>query len=153
MRTLTFNALGGHGAFELRSREDVSVCAHIQIKTFEIQRTYQSAMTESHKLIDWDQVASLRDDVGEEDFADVITLFMEEVEEELGKLQGALSDAELSSGLHFLKGSALNIGFSELAELCSEGEHLAKNGQGSVVDVKQIVTTFAASKTAFSEAA
>jgi HPt (histidine-containing phosphotransfer) domain-containing protein len=54
----------------------------------------------------------------------------------------------LESLLHFLKGSALNLGFSDLALLCQTGERLAAQGDIST-DLNQIRAVYAASKMAF----
>lgn len=57
-------------------------------------------------MIDWDQVLELRDEVGAEDFGEVVDVFLEEVEQGLVDLQSAGSPAELESLLHLLKGCA-----------------------------------------------
>jgi len=73
-------------------------------------------------MIDWDRVAELRDEIGEEDFAEVTELFLDEADEVVAGLSD-LADAEsLQAALHFLKGSALNLGFRDLALLCQQGE-------------------------------
>ena len=83
-------------------------------------------------MIDWDRVKELKDEVGAEDFAEVVTLFLGEVEEELDLLDAASDDAALSAKLHFLKGSALNLGFAAFSDLCLEGERaVSENGMPS----------------------
>ena len=106
-------------------------------------------MTTDENLIDWAQVASLRDDVGEEDFDEVVGLFIEEVETELAGLAPDAGHMQLCNTLHFLKGSALNIGFKEMATLCGQGEAIAKNGVTDGIDIPLIAETFNASKAAF----
>ena len=68
---------------------------------------------------------------------------------DLPLLDGGLPDPEMESQLHFLKGSALNLGLSDLAALCQEGERLAGQGRGSEADPARIVAIYEASKTAF----
>lgn len=68
-------------------------------------------------MIDWERVAELRRELGEEDFPEVAELFQTEVEETLEKLHTADED-EARARLHFLKGSALNLGFAALAQAC-----------------------------------
>ena len=76
-------------------------------------------------MIDWARVGELRDEIGCEDFAEVVSLFLEEADEVVQRL-GACADAKaLESALHFLKGSALNLGFERLAQLCQDGERRA----------------------------
>ncbi|MEM9341871.1 MAG: Hpt domain-containing protein [Pseudomonadota bacterium] len=70
--------------------------------------------------IDWARVAELLEDIGEEDFAEVAGLFLEEIAETAEPLDPAASD--LSAQLHGLKGSALNLGFATLAGLAAQGE-------------------------------
>ncbi len=72
-------------------------------------------------MINWDRISELREEVGEDDLAEVLGLFFEEVEEVLEKLPSA--DAQDIPGhLHFLKGSALNIGLSGVSGLCRDEE-------------------------------
>lgn len=78
-------------------------------------------------MINWDRINELRQEVGEEDLAEVLVLFCEEVEEVLDQLDTVLPDA-MPSQLHFLKGSALNIGLTEVGKLCrTEEEKLARD--------------------------
>ncbi|WP_298259160.1 Hpt domain-containing protein [uncultured Litoreibacter sp.] len=72
-------------------------------------------------MLDWRRVQDLKDDLGEEDFEEIVGLFLEEVEEKLqGLLHGNIE--ELSSDLHFLKGSAANLGFESFRKLCETSE-------------------------------
>jgi HPt (histidine-containing phosphotransfer) domain-containing protein len=73
-------------------------------------------------MIDWDRVAELRDEIGEEDFAEVTELFLDEADEVVLALAGITDPGSLQAALHFLKGSALNLGFRDLAALCQQGE-------------------------------
>jgi HPt (histidine-containing phosphotransfer) domain-containing protein len=73
-------------------------------------------------MIDWDRVQELRSDFGEEDFVEIVTMFLGEVELKIEEMLGGMSDAELSEGFHFVKGSAANLGFKALQELAAEGE-------------------------------
>jgi histidine phosphotransfer protein HptB len=100
-------------------------------------------------MIDWARLNELRDEIGEEDLADVVTLFLEEADEVVLKLSPAMADAELESQLHFLKGSALNLGLSDLANLCQDGERKAAQGQGNAIDLAAIKSVYEASKLTF----
>ncbi len=73
-------------------------------------------------MIDWNRVAELREEVGPEDFEEVVELFLQEVDEEIGKLAQATASGGLSEKLHFLKGSALSFGFTDFSDLCQSGE-------------------------------
>lgn len=89
-------------------------------------------------MIDWTRVAELRSEIGEDDFAEVIVLFLEEADEVIARLR--LGDrTRLAHDLHFLKGSALNIGLSGLAQLCHEGERVCASGQAPLVDLDKLL--------------
>ena len=70
-------------------------------------------------MIDWNRVDELRNEVGQEDFIEVVDLFLEEVEDIIDRFRNGTQEDAIDETLHFLKGSALNIGFSKLALLCS----------------------------------
>ena len=102
-------------------------------------------------MIDWSQVAELREGVGEDGFEEVVEIFFTEVEERLLSLQADLPNKQLEELLHFLKGSALNLGLSEFAGLCREGEKAAACGDGASIDLMAIHEAFDRGKAAFEE--
>lgn len=100
-------------------------------------------------MIDWERVRELRDEIGASDFADVVQLFLEETDEIAEKIVSNLPESEVESALHFLKGSALNLGFKDLANLCQIGEKAAAMGQHDKIDLNKVVAIYERSKTAF----
>jgi HPt (histidine-containing phosphotransfer) domain-containing protein len=76
-------------------------------------------------MIDWMRVQALRDEIGEEGFAEVVSLFLDEADEVVARIAGEGAEATLAADLHFLRGSALNLGFEALARLCDAGERMA----------------------------
>jgi histidine phosphotransfer protein HptB len=100
-------------------------------------------------MIDWGRVRELRDEIGAEDFAEVVQLFLEETDEVAEKIGSNMPESEIESALHFLKGSALNLGFRELASLCQVGEKAAALGQFKTIDLNQVVVIYERSKAAF----
>lgn len=100
-------------------------------------------------MIDWDRVADLRDEVGEDDFAMIVDLFQEEVDEVITRLRADRSLVRIEEDLHFLRGSALNLGFRALGRLCQEGERLAAEGRLATFDLKALLDTYDASWAAF----
>lgn len=100
-------------------------------------------------MIDWQRVTVLRDEVGQEDFDEVVELFLEEVEEVIERLRKAERSSTLEEDLHFLKGSALNLGFASFSEKCERGESLSANGKENLVDVPDILSDFDVSKRLF----
>lgn len=100
-------------------------------------------------MIDWDRVATLREEVGAEDFDEVVELFLAEVEEVIDRIKSAPDLKRLEEDLHFLKGSALNLGFVDFSELCQEGELMSSKGQAGDVDLDTVLQTYGLSQTAF----
>lgn len=84
-------------------------------------------------MIDWLRVSELRCEIGPDDFAEVAELFLMEVEDTLSRLQSVEDDPqEVQELMHFLKGSALNLGFSQLSDMCSVAERNAALGTVSI---------------------
>ena len=100
-------------------------------------------------MILWSRVTELRDEVGPEDFKEVIALFLDEVEEVIDRLRQDADRSQLEQDLHFLKGSALNLGFATFSDLCQDGERLAAEGDEDSVDLAVIVEVYDRSKVAF----
>ena len=99
-------------------------------------------------MIDWTRVAELRDEIGAEDFGDVVEIFLEEVEDTIDRLRRAGPD-DYEAMLHFLKGSALNLGFTRFSGLCQTGEFLAAGGKATEIPVDEILEVYEASKQEF----
>ena len=100
-------------------------------------------------MIDWERVADLRSEVGEDDFFEVVDLFLEEVEEVIDRLTSSPEPARFEDDLHFLKGSALNLGFRHFSALCQTGEKLAASGKGDQVEIATVLTSYHESKQVF----
>ena len=101
--------------------------------------------------IDWARVRDLRDEVGAEDFEEVIDLFMSEVQECLGSVDQNAAASKMEEDMHFLKGSALNLGFASFADYCQVGEKAAAAGSPQEVDVTMVRALFAQSHKTFSD--
>jgi len=104
-------------------------------------------------MINWEQVKQLEEDIGVEDFGDVVEMFIAEVDEAVDNLRDIqqVPDADLAPALHFLKGSASNLGFTDFADCCASGEKQADAGTGSVVDLGHVVKLYDQSKQSFLE--
>ncbi len=100
-------------------------------------------------MIDWNRFDELRNEVGEDAISQVVELFLEEVDETIAQLRTACDPARLEELLHFLKGSALNLGFAELGALCETGEKSATDGAMGEIDLGRIVHTYDVSKKEF----
>jgi HPt (histidine-containing phosphotransfer) domain-containing protein len=104
-------------------------------------------------MLDWDRIGSLRDEIGTEDFAEVVTLFFEEAESAVARLREPGSTASRESDLHFLKGCALNLGFSRLGDLCERAERRAASDAVDDAQILAVIVCYEASRAAFDEAA
>ena len=100
-------------------------------------------------MIDWQRVTDLKAEVGSEDFDEIVPIFLEEVAEVTERLRTAVILETLEDDLHFLKGSAMNLGFCEFSSLCGAGEASAAKGNAAAVDVTAILTSFDASRRIF----
>ncbi|KAJ57266.1 hypothetical protein ACMU_01860 [Actibacterium mucosum KCTC 23349] len=98
-------------------------------------------------MLDWDRVLELKDEVGEEAFAEVVELFLEEVEEVLTRFRADGVTETIAEDLHFLRGSAMNLGFSDVAEICGAGEKSAKSLGIEMVSLQPLFESYDKSKT------
>ncbi|KEJ90666.1 Hpt domain-containing protein [Sulfitobacter donghicola] len=100
-------------------------------------------------MIDWLKINSLRDEIGKDDFPEVVEIFIEEVAEMISGLPPKGSRDTLGADLHALKGSALNLGFADFANLCQIGETRAANGDAAGIELEPILKCYEESKNAF----
>jgi histidine phosphotransfer protein HptB len=100
-------------------------------------------------MIDWGRVRELRNEIGADDFDEVVQLFLEETDEVAANLVKNQSPQAIESALHFLKGSALNLGFRKLADMCQAGERAAAGGNCLSINIAKVAEVYAASKRAF----
>lgn len=100
-------------------------------------------------MIDWGRVADLKSDVGADAFEEVVALFLEEVEEAISHLNAAKRADGLPDALHFLKGSALNLGFESFARACAAAEKTCAAAGGAMVQISDLVDCYQQSKRAF----
>ena len=99
-------------------------------------------------MIDWERIRELRSEIGPEDFMEVAGMFLEEADEAVVRLAMPRDAKALEADLHFLKGAALNLGFSQLSTLCQDGERRAAAGD-LTVDVVAVRDSYLASKQRF----
>ena len=100
-------------------------------------------------MIDWKRVAELKEEIGADGFVEVADMFLDEAEGAVCALMAGLAPEEVEGQLHFLKGSALNLGLADLSALCQSGERQAGQGNGAAVDLGRIASVYEASKAAF----
>jgi HPt (histidine-containing phosphotransfer) domain-containing protein len=100
-------------------------------------------------MIDWDKVTELRAEIGDEDFVEVVDLFLDEVDGAIQELRDGVADGQIEDSLHFLKGSALNLGFRVFSALCADGESAAMAGNFDRIDLNEIIRAYDRSKVDF----
>jgi len=100
-------------------------------------------------MIHWSRISELREEVGAEDFEEIIEIFLEEVEEVIERLKQGADVQSLEQDLHFLKGSALNLGFEGFSKLCQDGETQSAQGNAANVDLHTILANYEDSKGQF----
>lgn len=101
-------------------------------------------------MIDWQRVQELVEEFGPDDFAEVVDLFLQEVEGAIDQLTASVGDlTQVAEHMHFLKGAALNLGFSDLSSFCSQGESAAKAGTSEPGMVNEVCRVFFESRVVF----
>ncbi len=95
------------------------------------------------KMIDWSRIDELRSDFGEEDFGEIVGMFLTEVQGKLDEMSKDPTSCQ-ADDFHFLKGSAANLGFRKLQAACAAAEQ-----DQSATSVAEINTLFQRSKQTF----
>lgn len=96
-------------------------------------------------MIDWERLSELRSDLGDEEFLPALELFVDEVESVAMRLSMD-NAAQLERDLHFMKGSASNLGFDTFAAMCGEFEEAASRGNTMIIDIDALLEVYAESK-------
>jgi HPt (histidine-containing phosphotransfer) domain-containing protein len=99
-------------------------------------------------MIDWKRVEELRTEIGIDGFAEVAEMFLEEADATVQTLISGPAPDEVEGQLHFLKGSALNLGLSDLAAICQSGERKAATGFAAEVDTAAVAAVYHISREA-----
>jgi histidine phosphotransfer protein HptB len=94
-------------------------------------------------LTDWQRVDDLASEIGADAMVEVVTMFLEETDEVMARLSTTTPTTE---DYHFLKGSALNLGLTDLATLCQLGEQETKAGLVNAATQAAVVALYPASK-------
>lgn len=100
-------------------------------------------------MVDWDRIRELRDEIGEDDCAEVVELFFCEVDSAIRRLEQPATAAQRQADLHYLKGSAVNLGFRAFGGLCSDAEQQAADGTLTQSEVDDIIECYHASRRVF----
>lgn len=90
-------------------------------------------------MVDWNRVEELKEELGEDEFPEVIEVFLEEFE---GALAGLDPDSATPADMHFLKGSAATLGFADTKDLCVEAETQLKQDALAGIDLGAILAAY-----------
>lgn len=97
-------------------------------------------------MIDWKRVEELRLEIGDDGFEEVADMFLDEADQAVKAMAAGPAPGDVEAHLHFLKGSALNLGLVDLAAICQDGERKAAAGYGALVDLSQVTRVYHASR-------
>ena len=100
-------------------------------------------------MIDWLQVQTLKSDIGEDTFEEVVTLFFAEVEACIERLTTSDSPDACADELHFLKGAAMNLGFTALSRRCHSDEIALRGPMAHTLNAPEISKLYTESKVQF----
>lgn len=92
-------------------------------------------------MIDWSRLHDLCTDIGEEEFADLVLVFVTEMGERLTEL-AASPASTTAEDFHFLRGSAANLGLSDMVTACHAGEAACR--AGTMPDIAAVADAFGA---------
>lgn len=97
-------------------------------------------------MVSWKRIDELRAEIGDEDFEEILTMFLSEVEESLGRMGNPIGIELLQEELHALRGAALNVGMQKVAMLCGDAEDAIKHGRQTAPDLAPVTEAFQASR-------
>lgn len=97
-------------------------------------------------MIDWNHLHAMREEIGADDFEDVLNLFLDECAQAVAELSSEGSIETIAAQLHFIKGSAMNLGFAALSAHCALAEHSIGSGLVRPEDLEMARTVFGSSR-------
>lgn len=80
-------------------------------------------------MLDWDHINRLRNEISAEDFSEIVDLFHGEVADVFNRVNAR---GATHTDMHFLKGSAANLGFVAFSKTCQITEHALREGKPNV---------------------
>ena len=100
-------------------------------------------------MLNWNRIAELQSEIGAETFLEVVEIFLEEVEALIDPYRSGKQPENIAAEMHFLCGSAMNLGFDDFGNLCREVEHAVISNTQAPVDLSLICESYDASKIEF----
>lgn len=96
-------------------------------------------------MIDWSRIDELKSDFGQDGLADLLPIFQDEIQEAIAKIETQADAPSIMETAHFIKGSAANLGLSDLTTLCHDIEIAAKSGNVLTKEKSELRQKFDAS--------
>ncbi|MGB3406476.1 MAG: hypothetical protein WBA67_03195 [Jannaschia sp.] len=97
-------------------------------------------------MVDEDRISDLRHEIGEEDLAIVLGMFLSEAQRMIDAIATGLSDDAHARATHFLRSGALNIGFVAFAAAADHAAAAAETARAATAPrLSEILTASAAS--------
>ena len=101
-------------------------------------------------MINTIRLHELRDEIGADNLAEVVDMFLAETEDAILRIsRAALVTAD---DMHFLKGSAFNIGLNDLGHCCAMAEESLRKDGSFQPDLAEISALFDAGRLALKAA-
>ena len=98
-------------------------------------------------MVDWKRIDALREEVGKEALPEIVALFLEETGEAVDGLRAIVSGARtpgdpaaMSARMHFLAGSAGQLGLPRMHALAAAAEEAAAAGR--TVDPAPVIAAY-----------
>lgn len=100
-------------------------------------------------MLDWTRISELQNDLGEDGFAELAVMFLDEIEQALDGLPGVSDPVMLAETLHMIKGCALNLGLGTVANCAAQLEQQAAGATGLEQELLALQEKFLASRQEF----
>lgn len=98
-------------------------------------------------MIDWDRIAQLKADIGEDTFPELAPVFLAELQEAMSALSANPSPG--AAEMHFIKGSALTLGFQDVSQQAAAAELGFRQDPNYRADLASLQSAFAAEHAEF----
>tara|TARA_R110000787_G_scaffold40444_2_gene100521 strand:- start:9563 stop:9934 length:372 start_codon:yes stop_codon:yes gene_type:complete len=109
----------------------------------------ESPSSVGSKMIDWAYVNGLRAGIGKDSFNEIVQVFFDETEDTLKRLEDAHRPIDITEELHFLQGSALNMGFVGFSAECRKSHDMSTDNADDMRHTAGLLATYGKSKTLF----
>lgn len=91
-------------------------------------------------MIDWQHIKELEADLGADAFPDLVVVFLDEISEAVQAIEPPATPSEAQ--MHFLKGTALTLGFTDLGNRASDAETTLRNDPNAKLDLDELQSAY-----------